>query len=64
MVQYADQSRYEYKYRITDDLIPRIREYSKVYTTTDPALMINKTISNALNFNIPEDYLKKAVVVY
>lgn len=38
MVQYADQSRYEYKYKITDDLIPRIREYSKVYTTTDPHL--------------------------
>ena len=36
----------------------------QVYNTIEPALMINKTTSNALNFQIPEALLKRAVVVY
>lgn len=38
MVQFADQSRYEYKYKISKDLIPQIRDYSAPYTTEDPYL--------------------------
>ena len=38
MVQYADQSRYEYKYKISTDLIPQIRDYSAPYTNEDPYL--------------------------
>lgn len=38
MVQYADQSRYEYKYKITPEMIPLIRDYSSPFTAVDPHL--------------------------
>ena len=38
MVQYGDQSRYEYKYRITRELIPQIRELIRPVTSFDPYL--------------------------
>jgi SPX domain protein involved in polyphosphate accumulation len=56
MVQYADQSRYEYKFKITNEMIPLIRDYSIPYTTVDPHLKNateNKYTVRSIYFDTP-----------
>jgi len=42
MVQYADQSRYEYKYQISEEIIPQIRDFITPFTIFDPHLVDSK----------------------
>jgi len=56
MVKFADQSRYEYKYRITSKMIPQIRDFSKPFTTVDPHLKDvndNKYTVRSIYFDTP-----------
>jgi len=56
MVQYADQSRYEFKYKITNDMIPLIRDYSIPFTSVDPHLKKvaeNKYTVRSIYFDTP-----------
>ena len=57
MVQYANQSRYEYKYQITPEMISQIEDYIKPFTTTDPHLIgveDNKYTVRSIYFDTPE----------
>ena len=56
MVRFADRSRYEYKYHITNDMIPQIRDYISPYTTVDPHLKDtaeNKYTVRSIYFDTP-----------
>jgi hypothetical protein len=57
MLQYADRSRYEYKYKISNEMIPAIREYCLPYTTVDPhlkELKQTKYTVRSIYFDTPE----------
>jgi SPX domain protein involved in polyphosphate accumulation len=56
MVEFADQSRYEFKYQITPEMIPQIGDYIKPYTTIDPHLKDaadNKYTVRSIYFDTP-----------
>jgi len=56
MVQYGDQSRYEFKYQITYEMIPQIGEYIAPFTTVDPHLVDaanNKYTVRSIYFDTP-----------
>jgi hypothetical protein len=56
MVQYGDQSRYEYKYRITNEMIPQIRDLIKPFTIFDQHLkeaIDNKYTVRSIYFDTP-----------
>lgn len=57
MIRFADRSRYEYKYRISLDLIPYIRDYIKSHTVLDPHLKkieAQKYTVRSIYFDTPE----------
>lgn len=57
MVQFADRSRYEYKYKINNEMTPVIRDYCRPYTTVDPHLKEikqNKYTVRSIYFDTPE----------
>jgi SPX domain protein involved in polyphosphate accumulation len=57
MVQFSDQSRNAYKYRISKEQIPLIRDYCIPYTTFDPHLKKideNKYTVRSIYFDTPE----------
>jgi len=56
MVQYADQSRYEYKYQISPEMIPKLGNYITPFTTVDPHLKDateNKYTVRSIYFDTP-----------
>jgi len=56
MVKFADRSRYEFKYRITNEMIPQIGDYIKPFTTFDPHLKDatdNKYTVRSIYFDTP-----------